>query len=296
VQIVFVKQVLAPGTAARPLRAFAFAVLTITWAGGMLVGSLASPLAVRRFARERMIPFAITVIGACVFVAATVTSVVVVAAMWFVGGAMSGAANVGYESLLQERTPDAFRGRVMATIEAAQEASYLIGVAFAAVLLSVFEAPRALMAVGAITCVGALAGYHMLGTGEAGDMRAAEEPVPADGQTTTAATIRPRPNVLGGGGPGPQWAAPAGRPWAVTRSGSVARLDARWPLVGSDWDAIIQELSQAVDQGARAVVLPTALPAGSRVPARALDELWAALMDMSVTVTRSGERAASVGP
>jgi hypothetical protein len=73
-------------------------------------------------------------------------------------------------------------------------------------------------------------------------------------------------------------------------------LEAYWPLVNSDWDAIIRELSVAVDEGARAVVLPTKLPPGSRVASRALDELWATLLEMSVTVTRSGESAGSLTP
>jgi hypothetical protein len=44
------------------------------------------------------------------------------------------------------------------------------------------------------------------------------------------------------------------------------------------------------------VVLPTKLPPGSRVASRALDELWATLLEMSVTVTRSGESAGSLTP
>ncbi len=285
IQIVFVKEVLAPGAAARPLRAVAFATLTTAWAAGMLIGSLASPLAIRRFARERLVPVAITIIGTCVFVGATSSSLLRVAALWFIGGVMSGAANVCYESLLQERTPDRFRGRVMATIEAAQEGMYLSGIALAAVLVSFVEAPQGLMTVAALTCVAALVGYRMLQPAglESDNAIHPVEPPPA-----RATDLRTRPSPVAGG-PWPGWMPSLSLPWTVERHGRVAHLRLHWPLVASDWDAIIDELSQAIADGANAVILPTMLPAGSRVSHRQLDELWSALIAMSVTVRRSAD-------
>jgi hypothetical protein len=181
----------------------------------------------------------------------------------------------------------------MATIEASQEGTYLLGVALAALLLGVFEAPRALMSVAAITCVAALVGYQLL---ERDDTATASgETDRFDTAAETIAVVRPSPHGLGAG-PWPHWMPPTAQPWTVSRRGPVARLEAYWPLVNSDWDAIIRELSVAVDEGARAVVLPTKLPPGSRVASRALDELWATLLEMSVTVTRSGESAGSLTP
>ncbi len=285
IQIVFVKEILAPGAAARPMRAVAFATLTTAWAAGMLLGSLASPLAVRRFPRERLVPIAITIIGTCVFVGATSSSLLSVATLWFIGGAMSGAANVCYESLLQERTPDRFRGRVIATIEAAQEGMYLLGIALAAVLVSFVDASQGLMTVAAITCVAALVGYRLLRPAgiESGNAIHPLEPSPA-----RATDLRTRPSPVGGGS-WPGWMPSLSLPWTVDCRGSVAHLRLQWPLVASDWDAIIEELSQAIADGVNAVVLPTMLPAGSRVSQRQLDELWSALIDMSVTVRRSAD-------
>jgi hypothetical protein len=75
--------------------------------------------------------------------------------------------------------------------------------------------------------------------------------------------------------------------WSVTRRGLVVHVHLQWPLVASDWSSLVWELSQQIEDGAKAVVLPTQLPSGSRVPAKKLDELWLTLVDMSITVERS---------
>jgi MFS family permease len=250
----------------------------------MLIGSLASPIAVRRVQRERLVPIALAIIGVCVFLGATLSSLFGVAALWFIGGGMSGTANVCYESLLQERTPDRWRGRVMATVEATQEATYLLGVALAAVLSSIFATPEALMSVGAITCVAALVGFRLLqpASGELATDAFAEP------QVARATELRTRPNAVTGG-PWPHWVPALPAAWTVTRDGSVVHVHMQWPLVATDWSAIIQELSQAIEKGVKVVVLPTKLPAGSRVPPARLDELWQTLVDMSITVERSAK-------
>ena len=277
-QIVFVKQVLAPGPGAGSTRAFAFATLTTSWAAGMLVGSLVSPLIIRRIPRERLIPLGLLMIGTSVMMAADRGSVVGVAALWFVAGAMCGVMNVCYESLLQERTPDGFRGRVIATIEAAQEATYLLGVAVAAFLSSRFASPDVLRFAGIISLLAA-----------AGAIRLIPRSLAPEGATDAAPEARSEFHTPPAA-PDPDFGYShrgLPPPWAVSRNGSVAHLHLRWPLVSRDWDSIIAELSDAIDGGTRAVILPTRLHPGSRVPRRRLDELWAALIDMSITVERS---------
>lgn len=178
----------------------------------------------------------------------------------------------------------------MVTIEAAQEGAYLLGVALAAIVSSVFPTPQALMSVGAITCIAALVGYRMLPRADVGLPVEGAEPNELDAMALKER--RTRPNALGGA-PVAYWMSAPTPPWTVDRQGSVAHLSLRWPLVASDWDAIVHELSEAIDDGARAVILPTSLPPGSRVPGRQLDQLWAALMDMSITVKRAEEENGS---
>jgi dTMP kinase len=279
-QIVFVKQVLAVGASASQLRAVAFATLTTAWALGMLIGSLGSPVLIRRVSRERLIPLALAGVGTCVFLGAMQSSLLAVAALWFSAGSMCGITNVCYESLLQERTPDRFRGRVMATIEASQEATFLLGVAFAALLSILLASPEALKCVGVLSVIAALVGSRLLRRSEV------ETTVTGSSGTKVATELRTRPNAVAGGPWPAQFAVPAA--WMVTRRGLIADVEMRWPLVLSDWDGIIEELSEAIEQGARVVVLPTKLPSGSRVSPKQLDELWLTLVDMSITVERTG--------
>ena len=102
-------------------------ILTSAWGGGMVLGSFLAPAIAARLSRERAIAVAIAVAGGAFVMAAGATSVWPVALAWAVAGATSGLANVAYETLLQEHTPDGFRGRVFATVEAVQDAMFLAG-------------------------------------------------------------------------------------------------------------------------------------------------------------------------
>ncbi|MGE5226486.1 MAG: MFS transporter, partial [Planctomycetaceae bacterium] len=170
-QIVFVREVLAPGTGLASARAAILATLTTAWGSGMLAGSLASPLLIDRVPRERLIPVTIAAVGACVVVGGGSTSLAAIVALWFVAGVMSGVTNVSYESLLQERTPDAFRGRIIATVEAAQEATYVLGIAGAAILARGPSVPHAMQIVGFGFVLAGVAASFLLRAAIAADER-----------------------------------------------------------------------------------------------------------------------------
>jgi MFS family permease len=157
VQIVFARDVLTSPGAGHAARAVALGTLTAAWGTGMLIGSLASPAVIRRLPRERVIPLAVAVAGTSVIVASGLTSLWTVAAVWVIAGTMCGCTNISYETLLQQRTQDNFRGRVIATVEAAQEGSYVLGIGLIGLLG--FGDPRlSLATVGvAFTVVGILA-------------------------------------------------------------------------------------------------------------------------------------------
>jgi MFS family permease len=124
-EIVFVRDVLAQGSLAR--LAGILGILTASWGSGMVLGSLLAPALSERIPRERLLGLCVGVVGGCFLVASRATGVAPVMLCWAVAGTAGGLVNVSYETLLQEHTPDAFRGRVFATVEAAQDAAYLVG-------------------------------------------------------------------------------------------------------------------------------------------------------------------------
>ncbi|HVM12539.1 MAG TPA: MFS transporter [Actinomycetota bacterium] len=110
------------------LRPEALGLVVGVWGLGMLLGSIAAPTAARRWRRERLLAASIALIGLSVLTASRSGSLAVVLLLWLLSGAANGLGSVAYDSLLQERTPDRLRGRVMGASEAVQQASILVGV------------------------------------------------------------------------------------------------------------------------------------------------------------------------
>ena len=281
VQIVFVRDVVVPGLGHSAARAAVLAILTSSWGAGMLVGCFATPSLIRYLPREHLIPLVIALAGACVLYGSRSSDVVGLAALWGVAGAMCGVTNVSYESLLQERTVDAFRGRVISTIEAAQEGAYFVGVS-AAALFAGLPAGRSMQAIGiGFTLTGVLASLVL---------RPAMDGV-ADGTPEPQQPEAPSlPSFLPGMGSWPEWLT-VDAPWAVHRDGDVVALEFRWPLVPSDWPRVVLDLDAAIVAGVVAVVLPVRLPRGSTLPHEHLETLWASSMQRGVIVYRGDERA-----
>jgi hypothetical protein len=280
VQIVFVRDVVVPGLGQGSARAAVLAILTTAWGAGMLVGCFVTPPLIRYLPRERLIPLVVALAGACVLYGSRSSDVAGLAALWGVAGAMCGVTNVSYESLLQERTLDAFRGRVISTIEAAQEGAYFVGVG-AAALFAGLPAGRSLQAIGiGFTMTGVLAAFVL-------------RPATEDHAEATAEPQPERPSLpsfLPGIGAWPDGVT-VDTPWAVHREGDVVTLEFRWSLVPSDWQRVVAELDAAIVAGVVAVVLPVRLPRGSTVPHDRLERLWASAMERGVIVHRGDERA-----
>src|SRR5205823_11188496 len=76
------------------------------WGLGMLLGSIAAPAVCRRWPRERVLTVGIALVGVCVLLASQAHDVETVLLAWLLAGAGNSVANVSYESLIQERTPD----------------------------------------------------------------------------------------------------------------------------------------------------------------------------------------------
>jgi hypothetical protein len=82
---------------------------------------------------------------------------------------------VSYDSLLQERTPDALRGRVFAASEAVLDTAYLGGAVLAGWLAGAYRASTALSVSGGILIVAAALGAILIPVGPAA---AADETAP----------------------------------------------------------------------------------------------------------------------
>jgi MFS family permease len=252
----------------------------------MLFGSFVSPALIRYLPRERLMPLVIAAAGACVIAGSQARSVSSVAGLWAVAGIMCGITNVSYESLVQERTPDAYRGRMISTIEAAQEGAYFLGVA-AAGWLMVTSPAIGLRTVGVgFTLIGIAASFLLPKA-----VLESPEPAPVTNvmDRTTRLPARPRAYVPGAG-TWPEWLS-LSTPWDVTRDGDVVTVELRWPLVPSDWDRLILQLSSVLDDNVVAIVMPSALPRGSVLEHSALEELWRGMMHRGISVHRIERRA-----
>jgi MFS family permease len=101
------------------------------WGLGMIFGSVAAPAAAGKWRRERLLGVSTAVVGLCVLAASRADALPPVLLLWLGAGAANALGTVSYESLLQERTPDEFRGRVMAASEAVLDGTFLAGVSAA---------------------------------------------------------------------------------------------------------------------------------------------------------------------
>ncbi len=145
----FVKDVLTKG-AQVAVRARVLGMITMAWGLGMLLGAAGGPALTRRFPRERLLPVAIFVVGVAVLIVSRTADFSTVLLAWLFAGGANSLGNLSYKSLLQERTPDAMRGRVFAATEATSDGTYLAGAFLAGFLGSWLSVSTAIAISGAI--------------------------------------------------------------------------------------------------------------------------------------------------
>jgi MFS family permease len=105
----------------------ALGLVTGSWGLGMILGSVAAPALARRWAREQLLVVMIAIVGVAAIAAAGASGVQTVLLAWLCAGLANAVGNVAYESLLQERVPDRFRGRVFAGFEVVANVGFLAG-------------------------------------------------------------------------------------------------------------------------------------------------------------------------
>src|SRR5207253_258000 len=104
-------------------------------------------------------------VGACLLATSRAASVAPVLMLYLIAGAGNGLGSVCYETLLQERTPDSLRGRVLAACDAVFDAALLIGYVLTGVL-DQHVGPRAMFAIaGAFFLGAAVLSRMLLGSG-----------------------------------------------------------------------------------------------------------------------------------
>jgi MFS family permease len=138
----FILQTLAERPAALGLAAGA-------WGVGMVLGSGISPSLSRRWPRQRMLAWGLLLVALAVAGSAAARSLEPVLALFTLAGLGNAVAVISYQSLLQERTPDRLRGRVVAASEAVLDTSLIVGALLAAPLAAAFGVRGAMVASGA---------------------------------------------------------------------------------------------------------------------------------------------------
>jgi hypothetical protein len=122
----------------------------------MVLGSMLAPSAARAWPREQLLWAGVGTVGVSVVAASQAESLGPVIVLWLIAGTGNALGTVCYESLLQERTPDEVRGRVLSASEAVLDAAFLGGVGLAAWLGSELGPRGAITAAGTVFLVAAL--------------------------------------------------------------------------------------------------------------------------------------------
>ena len=97
------------------------------WGLGMVIGSGVAPGLAARFPRERMLSVSLVIVGVAVLGSSQARSLEPVLGLFLAAGLGNAVTVISYKSLLQERTPDRLRGRVVAASEAVLDSSLILG-------------------------------------------------------------------------------------------------------------------------------------------------------------------------
>ena len=148
-------------------------MLAAVWGAGMVLASASAARLGRRRSPEAVLVLSVAVLGAAVATASATGSITVVALLWLCAGSGNALGSVAYETILQERTPDAVRGRVFGAADAVLDVAYLLGAVTAGVIASRLGVRAAMTTAGVSVLCAAVLGLRVLAT------RAKTAPVPA---------------------------------------------------------------------------------------------------------------------
>jgi MFS family permease len=155
----FVLRILAENPAALGLA-------TGSWGLGMVIGSGVAPALAARWPRERLLAISLLGVGTAVIGSAQATSLNPVLGLWLIAGLGNAVAVISYQSLLQERTPDRVRGRVVAASEAVLDSSLILGALLAGSLGELVGIRGTFAVSGAVFLLTAALARVLLGRGQ----------------------------------------------------------------------------------------------------------------------------------
>jgi predicted MFS family arabinose efflux permease len=140
----------------------ALGLVTGSWGLGMVLGSVAAPALARKWAREQLLVVMIALVGVAAIAAGGATGLQTVLLAWLCAGLANAVGNVAYESLLQERVPDRFRGRVFSAFEVVSNVGFLAGALLAGWLGSTIGVRLTYAVSGGLLLVAAAIGRGLL--------------------------------------------------------------------------------------------------------------------------------------
>jgi MFS family permease len=143
-----------------------YGLLEAFWGAGMIATALFASALDRRLGHARLLTLSIGIVAVGVFVASMSPVLAPVLALWLFAGGANTLGTVAYETLLQEETPDAVRGRVLAAVEASLHAGLLLGLVLSTLPEELFGADRptrpGIALSGLVFAIGALVSWRML--------------------------------------------------------------------------------------------------------------------------------------
>ena len=170
----------------------ALGILGAAWGLGMLVGSAAAPRTARRWPRERLLWMSLGLVGGSVFAASQAWALLPVIFLWVAAGVGNALATVSYESLLQERTPDALRGRVIAASECVLDAAFAIGLLVVGPLTALMGIRAAYAVSGTLLVAAAIVSRVLIGgTARGGIPACSDQPLRALASRCAEAVVSP---------------------------------------------------------------------------------------------------------
>ncbi len=137
-------------------------LLGAAWGLGMVVGAAVVPAVARRISRQNLLWIAIAVVGAAVLMTSRLSALGWILALSLFGGTANAIGSIAQETLLQETTPDAVRGRVFAAADALTDSSVLLGAVAGGALGALIGVRGALGACGALLLLAALVARSLL--------------------------------------------------------------------------------------------------------------------------------------
>ena len=133
--------------------AFTYGIVSATFALGSVLGAVAtSVMKIEEKKHAPIVVLALLVLGAITLGLAFAWHWAVVAVAWFIAGAFNSALNAYGVSLIMNRTAEATRGRVMASVGALFSAASVLGMGVAGILIGWFGI-RVVLGVAGVVCL-----------------------------------------------------------------------------------------------------------------------------------------------